>query len=304
MATLNEKELMNEIPTYDALVVRFSTKVTIDVLLAATNLKVIACAGSYFGNVDLCAAKNLGVAVINAPIGDNLSACEYTCCLTMALARNTMKAMDLSIARHWDPSLYVGTELKSRTIAIIGLSEIAKKFARCMSVFKPFIMCYDSRYSASYCKRYSAIKMELNQIWPVADYIIIFSTPFGSNQTYINEEILRACKRGVKIIIIGKSNVFDTIAMMDALNTGHVSGAGLDMYDEDLTLLKQPIFNHPSVIASMHLGVQTEEAVMRCGQEAAEQLINLCFPGTYYTSQSTVVKFQDELPHLVTSNTC
>ncbi|CAG4962087.1 unnamed protein product [Parnassius apollo] len=291
-AKITKEELLKEIPNYEALVVRSASQVTKEILDAGSRLKVVGRAGAGVDNIDVDAAGKKGIGVINAPGANALSACELTCGLTMALARYVVPAATGLRAGRWDRALYTGTELNGKTLAILGLGRVGREVAVRMHAFGMKIVGFDPFVSAEQCKEFHATKMELEQIWPLADYITLHTPLIESTRNFINADVLKKCKKGVKLINVGRGGLINERDLLDALNAGQVGAAALDVFEKEpptdpLTL---EIIQHPAVVATPHLGASTKEAQIRVGQEIAEQLVNLVKPGTYATPLAEVTR--------------
>ncbi|XP_026731122.1 D-3-phosphoglycerate dehydrogenase [Trichoplusia ni] len=291
-AKISKEELLREIPKYDALVVRSASQVTKEVLEAGKNLKVVGRAGAGVDNIDVIAAGQRGIAVINAPGANALSACELTCSLILNMARHVVPAATALRGGRWDRALYTGTELNGKTLAILGLGRVGREVAIRMHTFGMKIIGYDPFVTAEQCNSFNATKMELEQIWPLADYITLHTPLIESTKNFINAKVMGQCKKGVKIVNVGRGGLIQERDLLDALNSGQVGGAALDVFEQEpptdpVTL---EIIQHKAVIATPHLGASTKEAQVRVGQEIAEQFVNLVKPGTYNTPLAEVTR--------------
>ncbi|XP_013179029.1 PREDICTED: D-3-phosphoglycerate dehydrogenase-like [Papilio xuthus] len=290
--SITEIELMEIIDNYDALVVQSVTKVTMNVIRFALNLKVIVSANAYYNNIDVFAAMAKRIGVINSPHSSVISATEFSCGLLMMLARNLMSATATFRAGIYEHNTFSGNELYRSTLALIGIGDVAKEVAYRMNRFGMRIIGYDDSMSVMECQSYFIRKMNLCKIWPLADYIIIFLTPFSKTRIYITAEILSRCKRGVKVIVMGHIGPYQSREMYNALLAGYIGTAAFDMYDAtcDREIFKVAMYQHPAVVITRNLATQTEESIENGGREAAEQLVNLCKPGTYTTPLSIVFR--------------
>ncbi|KAI8430691.1 hypothetical protein MSG28_000881 [Choristoneura fumiferana] len=291
-AKITKQELLEEIPKYEGLVVRSASQVTKEVLHAGKRLKVVGRAGAGVDNIDVAAAGSKGIGVINAPGANAMSACELTCGLMLALARHVVPAAAALRAGRWERTQHTGTELAGRTLAILGLGRVGREVAIRMHAFGMTIVGFDPFVSAEQCHQFHATKMELEQIWPVADYITLHTPLIESTRNFINADVLKKCKKGIKIVNVGRGGLINEQDLLDALNAGQVGAAALDVFEQEpptdpLTL---EIIQHPAVIATPHLGASTKEAQVRVGQEIAEQFVNLVKPGTYPTPLAEVTR--------------
>ncbi|CAG4942310.1 unnamed protein product [Colias eurytheme] len=291
-AKITKDELLNEIPKYNALVVRSASQVTKEVLDAGSKLLVVGRAGAGVDNIDVNAAGQKQIGVINAPGANAMSACELTCGLILNLARHVVPAASALKAGRWERALYTGTEVNGKVLAVLGLGRVGREVAIRMRAFGMKVIGFDPFVSAEQCKQFDVTKMELDEIWPLADYITLHTPLIESTRNFINADVLKRCKKGVKIINVGRGGLIKEKDFLDALNAGQVGGAALDVFEQEpptdpLTL---EIIQHPAVIATPHLGASTKEAQVRVGQEIAEQLVNLVKPGTYNTPLAEVTR--------------
>ncbi|XP_045542067.1 D-3-phosphoglycerate dehydrogenase-like [Papilio machaon] len=289
---LTELELMEIIEDYDALVVQSFTKVTINVIRFALNLKVIVSTSAYFNNIDIFAAMAKKIGVINSPRSSVISTAEFCCGLLMTLARNLITATATYRAGVYDQTLITGNELYGSTLALIGIGDVAKEVALRMNAFGMRIIGYDESMSSMQSRRFFVNKMRLTSIWPLADYIILFAPPFATSRIYITSDVLKMCKTGVKIIIMGHIGPYQSREIYNGLLAGQIGSAAFDIYDDNSNrdVYKVAMFQHPAVIITKNLATQTEESLERGGQEAAEQLVNLCKPGTFTIPPSIIVR--------------
>ncbi|XP_011549288.3 D-3-phosphoglycerate dehydrogenase [Plutella xylostella] len=292
VAKISKEQLLKEVPKFDALVVRSASTVTAEVLAAGSKLKVVGRAGAGVDNIDVPAAGAKNIAVINAPGANAMSACELTCSLLLAAARHVVPAAAALRAGRWERAQHTGTELYGKTLAVLGLGRVGREVAVRMNAFGMTVVGFDPFVSAEQCKEFHTTKMELEQIWPVADYITLHTPLIDSTRNFINAEVFKKCKKGVKIVNVGRGGLIKEADLLAALNSGVVGAAALDVFEQEpptdpLTL---EIIQHKAVIATPHLGASTKEAQVRVGQEIAEQLVNLVKPGTFSTPIAEVTR--------------
>ncbi|KAK0078075.1 hypothetical protein PV326_009605, partial [Microctonus aethiopoides] len=252
---LSKDELIQEIQKHDGLIVRSETKVTAEILGAASNLRVVGRAGTGVDNIDLQAATRKGIVVLNTPGGNSISACELTCALISALARNVSQAAQSMKEGRWDRKLFSGYELSGKTLAVLGFGRIGREVSHRMQSYGMKIICFDPMLSAEDTKKIGATKMSLNDIWPIADYITVHTPLIPQTRNLINATTLSSCKKGVKIINVARGGIVDEEALLQSLKSGHCGGAALDVFLEEPP--KNPItlelIQHPKVIATPHL---------------------------------------------------
>ncbi|XP_063242853.1 D-3-phosphoglycerate dehydrogenase isoform X2 [Bacillus rossius redtenbacheri] len=274
---LSKDDLVKEIKNYEGLIVRSETKVTADVIASASSLKVIGRAGTGVDNIDINAATKKGVIVLNAPGGNSISACELTCALIANLARNVTEAcMSLKDGR-WDRKLFAGFELSGKTLAVLGLGRIGREVAARMQSYGMRVIGFDPLVSASDAKAFNVEKMELEEIWPLADFITVHTPLIPQTRNLINETVLSKCKSGVRVVNVARGGIVDEAALLAALKSGRCGGAGLDVFAEEPPQgeVTRELIRHPKVVATPHLGASTAEAQRRVAVEVAEQFVAL-----------------------------
>ncbi|GLH11976.1 C-terminal-binding protein [Gryllus bimaculatus] len=270
-------ELIAELKNHDGLIVRSDTKVTAEVLAGAPNLRIVGRAGTGVDNIDIEAATRKGVIVLNTPGGNSISACELTCSLIMSLARNVAPACQSLKEGRWDRKLYTGCELSGKTLAVLGLGRIGREVASRMQAFGMKTVGFDPMVTAEGAASFGVQKMELDEIWPVADFITIHTPLIPQTRNLINDAVFNKCKRGVRIINCARGGIVDEAALLQALNDGRCGGAGLDVFIEEPPRSEPTLslIRHPAVVATPHLGASTQEAQQRVAVEIAEQFLAL-----------------------------
>ncbi|XP_071962311.1 D-3-phosphoglycerate dehydrogenase-like [Antedon mediterranea] len=270
---LTKEELIGQIPNYDGLVVRSATKVTADVINAATNLKIIGRAGTGVDNIDIPAASRKGVIVMNTPGGNTISAVEHTCALICALARHIPQAHMSMREGRWDRKEYMGTELYGKTLAIIGLGRIGREVAARMQSFGMKTIGFDPLVSAEEAAEFNVRWLSVEDIWPVADYITVHVPLIPPTKGMLNDASLAKCKKGVRVLNVARGGIYDEDALVRALDSGQCGGAALDVFVEEPPT-KTSLTQHPNVILTPHLGASTKEAQIRVAEEIAQQFVD------------------------------
>ncbi|XP_067648777.1 D-3-phosphoglycerate dehydrogenase-like [Haliotis asinina] len=271
---LSKEELLAEIPKYDGLIVRSATKVTADVINAASNLKIIGRAGTGVDNIDCQAATRRGVIVMNTPGGNTLSAAEHTCTLIIAMTRELTLAAQSMKEGKWDRKRFMGSELNGKTLGIIGLGRIGKEVAQRMQSFGMRTIGYDPIIGGDVCSEWGVEWLPMEQIWPQVDYITVHTPLIPQTKNLINDTVFSACKKGVRVVNCARGGIIDEDALLRALESGQCAGAGLDVFVEEPPK-DSPIVKHPKVIATPHLGASTIEAQTRVAEEIAQQFVDL-----------------------------
>lgn len=288
-------ELCAVVKNYNAVIVRSDTKITAEVIKAGTadggQLKAVGRAGAGVDNIDVTAATSHGVVVLNTPGGNSISACELTCLLIGALARPIVPAALSLKEGRWDRKLYSGTELYGKTLAIIGLGRIGREVAIRMKTWGMRTIGYDPITTEEEARAAGIEKMELDSIWPLADYITVHTPLIPQTRNLISIQALAKCKRGVKVVNVARGGIIDEQAVLDALESGICGGAAFDVFPEEppKSEVTKALIAHPKVVATPHLGASTAEAQVRVAVEVAEQFIALTGKSPKYTTYPGVI---------------
>ena len=281
-------QLLNEIATANAILVRSATKVDAQVIAAAPNLRIIARAGVGLDNVDIPAATTAGVLVVNAPTSNIVSAAELAVGLLLASARNIVPANLALKNGKWARSKFGGVELQNKTVGIIGMGKIGLLVAKRLAGFDMKFVAYDP-----YVKQAPAggpeIKMvELDELLRVSDFITIHIPKTAETTGLIGKAAFSQVKPTVHIINAARGGVVDEDALFEALTQGQVAGAGLDVYATE-PATDSPLFALDQVVATPHLGASTEEAQEKAGIAVAQSVVAFFsgneVPGAVNTAQ-------------------
>ena len=270
---ISADELLNVIGEYDALIVRGRTKVNARVLAAAPCLKVVGRAGVGVDNIDLYAARERGVIVVNTPEATTVSVAEQTLALMLSLARNIPTADASMKAGNWLKNSLNGTELYRKTLGIIGIGRIGNAVAERVGVFRMHVIGYDPLLSAEQIRKNGAVPVTLEGLFAQSDYISLHVPLTDKTRGMIDEAALRKMKPGVRIICAARGGIIDEDALLAALESGQVAGAALDVFAQEPPGLT-PLVAHPKVIASPHIGAQTIEAQVRAAEDVAQEVLN------------------------------
>lgn len=268
---LSEDELVKIISEYDALVVRSATKVTAKII-ENSNLKVIGRAGVGVDNIDIEAATQKGILVVNAPEGNTIAASEHTIALLMAMARNIPEAVQSLKNRVWDRKKFIGTELNGKTLGIVGLGRIGKEVAKKATGLGMNILAYDPYIIKEQVENINITVVDLETVLKQSDFIT-FHVPL-TKKTYhmISKEQLSVLKDGAMIINCARGGIIDEDALYAALKSGKVSRCALDVFEKEPPF-QNPLLDLPNVIATPHLGASTAEAQVNVAIDVAEDII-------------------------------
>ncbi|KAK2761718.1 hypothetical protein FQN54_001546 [Arachnomyces sp. PD_36] len=276
---LSAEEILAIIPEYEALLVRSETKVTATLLGAAKNLKVVARAGVGVDNVDVEAATKLGIVVVNSPSGNIGAAAEHTIALMMAAARNIPEGCSTLKAQKWERSRLVGVEVKGKTLAIIGLGKVGLTVARLAKGLGMNVTAMDPYASAAVASSASVTLVpSLNELLPSADFLTIHTPLIASTKGMISTAELAQMKKGSRILNVARGGTIDEVALLAALESGHLAGAGIDVFTSeppqpDSSAAK--LIAHPAVVATPHLGASTKEAQENVSIDVCEQVLQI-----------------------------
>ena len=282
---LKPDELKAIIGNYSALVVRSETKVTSDVLAAATDLKIVGRAGVGVDNIDTEAATRQGIMVVNSPTGNIVAAAEHTIAMLMALARH-IPAADASMkAGMWEKSRFLGVEVRNKVLGVIGLGKVGTEVARRAQGLEMQIVAFDPFVSAEHASKMGVTMTTLDEVLRQGDFVTLHtSLTSGPNGTrgLIGERELALMKPTARIINCARGGLIEEEALLQALQEGRLAGAALDVFSQepirDNELLKR-LIAHEHVIATPHLGASTEEAQVGVALDVAEQIVSVIHGG-------------------------
>lgn len=277
--SLSASDLLNQIPLYDALIIRSETKVTATVLAAATKLKVVARAGVGVDNVDVDAATSHGIIVVNSPSGNIVAAAEHTIALLMAVARN-IPAGDRSLRNGgWERSKLVGTEVGGKTLGIIGLGKVGLKVARMAVGLGMKVLAMDPYASPEIAASASvSLVPSLTDLLPVVDFLTIHTPLIASTLDLISTSELQTMKPTAKILNVARGGVYNEAALLAALDEGTIAGAGLDVFTSEPPSpgsAAESLCRHPKVVATPHLGASTIEAQENVSIDVCAQVLSI-----------------------------
>ncbi|MFH1540629.1 MAG: phosphoglycerate dehydrogenase [Elusimicrobiota bacterium] len=276
---LKPEELLQIIGEYDGLLVRSETKATKEILDAAKKLKIIGRAGTGVDNIDVKEASKKGIVVMNVPGGNTISAAEHTVSMLLSMSRNIPQA-NASLKRHeWKKKEFVGVEVFGKTVGIIGLGKIGVEVSKRLLAFGTKVVVYDPFVSKERAVQLGVESVSLDELFKNSDYITIHTPKTEQTKNIINAETIGKMKDGVRIINCGRGGLIDEKALVDALKSGKVKGAALDVFEKE-PLQESPFFEINNVILTPHLGASTEEAQTNVSVEISNQLAEFFTNGT------------------------
>jgi D-3-phosphoglycerate dehydrogenase len=269
---ISAEELTTIIGDYDALIVRGRTKVTPIVFKAASKLKVVARAGVGVDNIDLAAAQSQGVTVVNAPIATTIAVAEHTLALMLSLIRHIPRSDATMKSGLWEKKKLVGTELYGKTLGIIGLGNIGSGVAQRAAAFGMQILGFDPFLEEDQISKRGAKPVTLNDLYTRADFISLHIPLSPQTRNLINGQTIGYMKRGMYLICAARGGVIDETALLNALESGQIAGAALDVFSTEPPGLPA-LVAHPRVVATPHIGAQTAEAQVRAAVDISEEVL-------------------------------
>jgi D-3-phosphoglycerate dehydrogenase len=272
LAAADRPRLAELMPEFDALVVRSATKVTRALIGAGKRLRVIGRAGIGVDNVDVEAATERGVLVVNAPTANTLSAVEHTFALLLALARN-VPAADASMKRgEWDRKSFVGVELQGKTLGVIGFGRIGQRVAARARGFEMKVVAFDPLLDPAAARKLGIDIATLPDLLAAADVVTLHTPLTKETRNLLGAAEIARLKPGALLINCGRGGTLDEAAVLAALESGRLAGAALDVFEQEPTP-RHELVRHPRVVATPHIGAQTREAQERIAVETASTLL-------------------------------
>jgi D-3-phosphoglycerate dehydrogenase len=280
----SDQQLAERIGDYDGIVIRSATKLTADLIARAERLSVIGRAGVGVDNVDVEAATKRGIVVANAPESNVVTAAEHTMALLLAMARNIPQAYVSLTAGRWERSKFSGVELYEKTIGILGFGRIGQLVAQRARGFGMRVLAFDPFVSA---ERYRELGVEkadsVQDVYAQADFITIHLPKTPETEGFLDAAAFAQMRDGVRVLNVARGGLIDEAALAAALDSGKVAGAALDVFPSE-PITEHPLFGHPSVIVTPHLGASTAEATDRAGYQSAEQVVAALTGGVVSTA--------------------
>ncbi|WP_120503164.1 phosphoglycerate dehydrogenase [Sulfitobacter mediterraneus] len=274
----DKDKLAEIIGNYDGLAIRSATKVTEKILAAADNLKVIGRAGIGTDNIDKEAASKKGVIVMNTPFGNMITTAEHAIAMMFAVARQIPEASASTHAGKWEKSKFMGVELTSKTLGVIGAGNIGGIVCDRARGLKMKVVAYDPFLGEEKAEKMGVEKVELDELLNRADFITLHVPFTEATANILSRENLEKTKKGVRIINCARGGLVDEEALADLLKSGHVAGAAFDVFAKE-PATENPLFNLPNVVCTPHLGAATSEAQENVALQVAEQMSDYLLTG-------------------------
>lgn len=269
---ISADDLLQIVGEYDALIVRGRTKVTPAVFAAGKNLKVVGRAGVGVDNIDLNAAKEAKVTVVNSPLATTVSVAELTMGLMLSVVRDIPRADATMKAGKWLKKEFEGGELYKKTLGVIGFGRIGVAVANRAKAFEMDVIGYDPLIPAEEIKKRGGVPVTLDELFAKADVITMHIPLTPESRGMLNADAFAKMKDGVRIVCAARGGVIDEDALLQALESGKVAAAGLDVFTAEPPGLT-PLVSHPHVICTPHVGAQTVEAQGRAANDIATEVV-------------------------------
>ena len=293
----DKEALLAAIPLYEGLAIRSATKVTPKVLEAAKKLKVIGRAGIGVDNVDIPAASSRGIVVMNTPFGNAVTTAEHALSMMMALARQIPEANASTHAGKWEKNRFMGVELFNKTLGIIGCGNIGSIVADRALGLKMKVIAFDPFLSPERAIEIGVEKVELEDIFKRSDFITLHTPLTDKTRHIVDAAALARCKKGVRIINCARGGLVVEDALYDALVSGKVAGAALDVFETE-PASSHKLFGLENVVATPHLGASTGEAQENVALQVAEQMADYLISGAVTNALDMPSISADEAPRL------
>ncbi|NOG72928.1 phosphoglycerate dehydrogenase [Roseicella sp. DB1501] len=294
---LSPAELRAIIAPYDGLAVRSATKVTRELLEAAPNLKVVGRAGIGVDNVDVTSASARGVVVMNTPYGNAITTAEHAIAMMFALARQIPEASASTKAGRWEKNRFMGVELFGKTLGLIGCGNIGSIVADRAVGLKMKVVAFDPFLSEKRALELGVEKVELNELLERADFVTLHTPLTEQTRNILSRENLAKLKRGTRVINCARGGLVDEQALYEALTSGHLAGAALDVFEVE-PATESPLFALENVVCTPHLGAATAEAQENVALQVADQMADYLLTGAVSNAINMPSVTAEEAPRL------
>ena len=271
---MTREETLARIANANALVIRSSTTADAELIAAAPELKVIARAGVGVDNVDLDAATEHGVVVMNTPDGNTISTAEFTIGLMLSIARFIPNGYASLRDGRWDRKAFTGVELRGKTLGIVGFGRIGRAVAQRALAFEMKVIAYDPYMDIKAANQLGVEVVDLTTLYAEADFITLHSVITDETREMINADSLNRMKAGVRLINAARGALINEHDLATAIKNGHVAGAALDVYQQEPPPADNPLIGLTNVIHTPHLAASTSDAQVNVGIDAAQLVIN------------------------------
>ena len=272
---MKKDEIKEVINNYNGLIVRSDTQVTPELIELMDNMEVIGRAGAGVDNINIEAATRKGVIVMNTPGGNTVSTAEHTMALMLSMCRNVPQANQSLREGRWDRKKYKGTELQAKVLGVVGLGKVGREVAVRAKAFGMKVIGYDPVLSNDVASKIGVELVQLESVFEQSDIITVHVPLSDETRNLISAETLKKCKDGVKLINCARGGIINESDLIEALDSGKVSAAAIDVYESEPPDYDGALIQHPKIVTTPHLGASTEEAQEKVAIQIAEQIVDL-----------------------------
>ncbi|MFB0900500.1 MAG: phosphoglycerate dehydrogenase [Dehalococcoidia bacterium] len=291
---LNELDICSIINGYEALLVRSQTQVTAKIIDAANNLKVIARAGVGIDNIDLAAATERGIIVVNAPSANTISAAEHAFGLMLAVARNIPQGNESLHNGKWDRSNLMGVELYGKTLGLLGLGRIGAEVAKRALAFEMNVLAHDPFVSDERAKTLGVTLVDVEELFSKSDFISLHTALVEKTKGMINKELLSKAKDNLILINAARGPLINSFDLLQALENNQIKGAAIDVFDVE-PAIDDPLTKSNRIVVTPHLGASTREAQDRAAIVVAEEVMTILNGGSARYATNLPMMSQDDI---------
>ena len=296
---LEPAALRARIADYDALVVRSETKVTADLLDAAARLRVVGRAGVGVDNIDIDAATQRGVLVLNAPTGNTIAAAEHAVAMLFAMVRNIPSADRSLRSGLWERARFMGMELRDKTLGVLGLGKIGFEVARtAREGLQMRVLAHDPVVTAERAHQAGAELVDFERLLTESDVISVHVPLSDATRGIIGAAELQRMKPGARLVNVARGGIIDEVALADAVRSGHIAGAAIDVFTAEPPPADHPLLQLPQVVVTPHLGASTLEAQVNVAYDVADQIVEYLQGGTPRYAVNAPTVLPEELEQL------
>jgi D-3-phosphoglycerate dehydrogenase len=267
------ERLREIIPSYDALIIRSSVEVGADLLEAASQLKVIGRAGVGLDNVDIDAASLRGVIVMNTPGANTIATAEHAMAMLLALCRHVPQADASTRVGQWMRSQFLGVQLYRKTLGVVGLGRVGAQVARRGRAFGMTVLAFDPYISDDVARELNVILVDLDELWARSDFITLHTALTPETRSLISAQAIARMKPGVRLVNCARGALVDEAALVDALRSGHMAGAALDVFSDEPLPEDSSLRSFPNVVLTPHIAASTVEAQRDVGTQIVDQVL-------------------------------
>ncbi|MFP4321071.1 MAG: hydroxyacid dehydrogenase [Anaerolineales bacterium] len=280
-AKMSRDDLLKAAPQADGLIVRSASTIDAEMFAALTKVKAIARAGVGVDNIDLDAATERGVVVMNAPDGNTIATAEHTLAEMLALARHVPQAYAAMREGRWDRKAYTGTELRGKTLGIVGFGRVGRAVAQRARAFEMTVLAYDPFMDDDVAHNLHVTPVGLDNLLSRSDYITLHAVVTNESREMINAANIAKMKNGVRIINVARGSLINETDLAEAIKAGKVAGAALDVYSQEPPPEDNPLVGLDGVVHTPHLGASTHEAQEAVAIQAVQNLLDALLKGEY-----------------------